>query len=1034
MDQPITRTAHSTLESSPQEHLLKQTKPTDWSSIHHPEAGGSSVSTASGAPTTFSSSSSFSAAFTPPFEENGHRNFTGSTFTNSRCSSNWTGSSCSTGGAPYALKHHYIGVLHSAASAPPLTSLGFPSSAVSVTDTSPAWAQYQFTSSSSSSSGSVTGCCTPLYCSLSPTPTPAALHLGPSFSANEEPSSPEPPDFFGEESRRQGEGTARAAVAATAASTASARAGATAEAWNSSPCAASPNAGRVRRRWSLLLNEQPLSVTSLPLEVQAALQQDRGTSCRSSSVPEWFDIQTGCIKKELLPQLPSFRSTLNTSVARLSAASRVHHRVRWPGEPAKATTASTQQLHPKLESAAAATRNALVPSAAAVPGASGPVPGALLRRKSDSFALALHSRGSSPTELRSISHNFAHESTPTASLGAADATAQPQRCRRVRFATMPSAVEYREPSPYGRSGGASPPTSPRGVYLPAPSAAHISSPQEAEAAAASAPTAARGGGSVHSTSTLLKKMTLMIQRLLDYPPLQRHHQSKDSLQDSLRLFHAFGEECMGRHPSLSYFGDCLERCEQLVKTKLPEEEEGPLKDLVQTAAASLLSREAVLKLHRMRLQLQHPPEMELFLTPLETLQRVRIYDRRRATSGLRLHAATADEALLEGEMRTNPNVFLLKGFACGVVSTRRWHLSQTPRAFAASVLLQLQQLLQQMQEQRESALQGSTCPFTSGLALPVGFKPSMNFPGQTHFRLTHLVETALRQTTEKGCCSLGVLSMDESGEKLRFATSGFMRLLVLRRSAASGILCRIAEAPVRNVAIATESQLFKWPSVKELLNKSNTDNASFRRREYARSEKTNKVGVDKGARKQGLMRVVEWADTGEPWSCRGLVEQEVFVQEGDFFVVADEILFEVVTCEEMRHLFSCCLASVEGEDATDVSLCIAPSCLCLLLKRLWRQRVPHLQVLLNKLEERKQKLVVQAAGRRGVNGTLDAYPLDLSIAAGWLRKPRTKDTNAQTYTNQNANTEADISIRAGPNAEADTYTDPNTYSDPSRDS
>ena len=76
-----------------------------------------------------------------------------------------------------------------------------------------------------------------------------------------------------------------------------------------------------------------------------------------------------------------------------------------------------------------------------------------------------------------------------------------------------------------------------------------------------------------------------------------------------------------------------------------------------------------------------------------------------------------------------------------------------------------------------------------------------------------------------------------------------MRLLVLRRSAASGILCRIAEAPVRNVAIATESQLFKWPSVKELLNKSNTDNASFRRREYARSEKTNKVGVDKGARK-----------------------------------------------------------------------------------------------------------------------------------------------------------------------------------------
>lgn len=40
--------------------------------------------------------------------------------------------------------------------------------------------------------------------------------------------------------------------------------------------------------------------------------------------------------------------------------------------------------------------------------------------------------------------------------------------------------------------------------------------------------------------------------------------------------------------------------------------------------------------------------------------------------------------------------------------------------------------------------------------------------------------------------------------------------------------------------------------------------------------------------RQGLMRIVEWGDNGNPWNCRGLVEQEVFVQEGDFFVIADE--------------------------------------------------------------------------------------------------------------------------------------------------
>lgn len=40
--------------------------------------------------------------------------------------------------------------------------------------------------------------------------------------------------------------------------------------------------------------------------------------------------------------------------------------------------------------------------------------------------------------------------------------------------------------------------------------------------------------------------------------------------------------------------------------------------------------------------------------------------------------------------------------------------------------------------------------------------------------------------------------------------------------------------------------------------------------------------------RQGLMRIVEWADQGTNWSHRGIVEQEVFVQEGDFFVIADD--------------------------------------------------------------------------------------------------------------------------------------------------
>lgn len=77
---------------------------------------------------------------------------------------------------------------------------------------------------------------------------------------------------------------------------------------------------------------------------------------------------------------------------------------------------------------------------------------------------------------------------------------------------------------------------------------------------------------------------------------------------------------------------------------------------------------------------------------------------------------------------------------------------------------------------------------------------------------------------------------------------------------------------------------------------------------------------------------------------------------------------------------------IQSKDVTDVSLCIAPSCLPTLLKRLWKQRVPNLHSLLSRMEERQQRLASQAAGRRAVAEALEVCPLDLSIAAGWIRK------------------------------------------------
>ncbi|CDI75485.1 hypothetical protein, conserved [Eimeria praecox] len=133
---------------------------------------------------------------------------------------------------------------------------------------------------------------------------------------------------------------------------------------------------------------------------------------------------------------------------------------------------------------------------------------------------------------------------PAADDEARNAAAQMPRNRRVRFATVPSAREYRELSPYKEAGPT--PTSSAaamGAAVPPSCAAHISYPQEEAAAAggggggaaaeqprvAAADNHVSGGVCSRSTS-LLNQMTQMVQRLLNYPPLQQHQESKVGIQ------------------------------------------------------------------------------------------------------------------------------------------------------------------------------------------------------------------------------------------------------------------------------------------------------------------------------------------------------------------------------------------------------------------------------------------------------------------------------------------------------------------------
>ncbi|KAL8447909.1 hypothetical protein Emed_004204 [Eimeria media] len=869
-----------------------------WGFIGHPSAGAS-ASTATGPSTASGSSSFYGASVSGSF---------------SRLKSLETtdpyASTTSRSGTPTLSKRQYVAVLPAEPSA--CNSLRIPANAVATSDLSPAWCQYQTTS--------VGAPLTPVYCSLTPATT------------------------AGQPPRDTGEPMQQTFVEGTSAH----NGGLKSSEKNQSPVAGgvlasqqdSLNVGS-HRKSSLLLNETPLQVASLPQEVQALIQTGSPQPHEApKQFPDWFDAEAGCIRRECLPALPTFRINLNTSVAKLSVASRAHHRTRFPGESAKVTVTGSHGVREKtlrrlscpdaslLQRRLEFNSNLLEPPAQATPSSCGGKQSPLLSHVTDGLAA---------------------------------------RSRRVRFATVASAREYKERSP-SVSPAVSKPLS-RTTSIAA--ATH-----EEDSEATDSPQVLRGQKGAHARALeIAQRMTGMIERLLNTPALRENKQSTEELQSSLKLLQAFTTECAGRLPALCFFADTLETCQELVEHKLPEEERKPLLQLIEASKVPLLSRDAVIKLHRIRQEMRHPKDIDLLLTPLDVLQSLRVCDRRREITGLSLFAAVADDPLLQIEQKAQPSFFLLNDSACGVVSARPWTGSSNPRSFAVDVLKQCQEQMAAVHESNKNV---------EGARSPGVWNPSSS--------LSLVVEAALQKTQEYGTCSLALLNLDSAGEKLRFATCGFLRLLVLRRSAASGVLYRVAESPVRNAAAAAETQLSRWPSRERLLKELHQ-----RQQEGAACEMPDtKADLDAGARRQALMRIVEWAEeTGDGCNSRGLVEQELPVQEGDFFIVADDVLFDVISSEEIRYLFSCCLTSIEVKDLTDISLCTIPSCLPTLLKRLMKHRVPSSRALLQRYQQRQQRFASQVVGRRQVAETAEACPLDLTIATGWIRKkPANADAEA----------------------------------------
>lgn len=866
--------------------------------LGHPSGAGSSASTASG-PSVCSSSSFIGTA--SHLISQASPLVTGDSYTPGSRSSAGTTS-----------KRHYVALVPGGT---PISSnsSGFPPNAVAMTDMSPAWCQYQTSGTSWP--------CTPLYCSLTPTRT--SLQPGNALAG------PGGNQIHQEEVERvpldKDKVDACASKLYSAVSKESSRKGSEAE----------PS-----RRSSLLLHETPLEVQSLPEEVQAVIQQGGAALQQDvpAHVPEWFDPEAGCIRRECFPELPSYRTTLDSSAARLSIASRTYQRVRWPGEPARVTGCGDH------------------------PGSGPPV-----RRLSCPDATAIYARPDSSSELRKspgdrragagCPEHTAHPAPSDVSEGLA------ARSRRVRFATVATAREYKEMSSSPESAIYS--VSGRPLRPPTP----VTTKKREEGAEPShtpvGHTATQG-----CRGDVLRRMIELIERLLNCASLHLQEHTRENLNLSVQLLRAFESECVDHAPGLSFLADTLEACQELMEHKLPEQELDPLMKLIEATRVPLLSREALVKLHRLRQELRQPQDLHQLLTPLDTLQHLRVDDRRKATTRLSLYASTADKPLLDTNHHTSSNVFLLEDSACGIVSTRHWGESTNPRAFAVDILKRCEQ---GVLSSKTTKIQGGENPSAGNNAETV-----------QSGTLSSLVEKALQQTAKFGTCSLCLLSLDDAGEKLRFATCGFVRAIVLRRSPASGVLCRLAEAPVRDAASAAEMQLFKWPSKQELVDE------LLREHQLGKSEGVDKAKdhMDPGTRKQALLRVVERAESGG-WSCRGIVEQEVAVQEGDFFVIADELLFEVVSSEELRHLFSCCVTC--EEDSASGHTPTTPSVLSALLKRLWKQRVQNVHSLVSRLKEKRQRVVSQAAGMRPVADTTETCPLDLSFVVGWIRNGSTEE-------------------------------------------
>ncbi|KAL8453885.1 hypothetical protein Emag_001693 [Eimeria magna] len=522
----------------------KATDANAWGFIGHPSGGIATASTASGPSTTSGSGSFYGTSVSGSF----------SRLKSLETTDPYTTASLS--GTPTLSKRQYVAVLPAKPSA--CNSLRIPAHAVATSDLSPAWCQYQTTS--------VGAPLTPVYCSL--TPATAA----------------------GQPPRDTGEPLQQAPVEGTSANKGGLKSfekdrGSVAEGVLASHQDIL-NGGH--RKSSLLLNETPLQVASLPEEVQALIQAGSAQPHETpKQFPEWFDAEAGCIRRECLPVLPTFRINLNTSVAKLSVASRAHHRTRFPGEPAKVAVTGCHEVREKtlrrlscpdaslLQRRFESTSNLLEPPAQATPSSCG---------------------GKQSPALSHVTEGLA------------------ARSRRVRFATVASACEYKERSPSLTAGSPA-------VSKPLSRAASLAPPHEEDSEATDSPQVLSGQKGAQARAVeIAQRMIGMIERLLNTPALRENNQSTEDLQSSLKLLQAFTAECAGRLPALCFFADTLETCQELVERKLPEEERKPLLQLIEASKVPLLSRDALIKLHRIRQEMRHPKELDLLLTPLDVLQ------------------------------------------------------------------------------------------------------------------------------------------------------------------------------------------------------------------------------------------------------------------------------------------------------------------------------------------------------------------------------------------------------------------------------